>query len=117
MRISDWSSDVCSSDLDDLDRIILARKCGDEFVKRRDAFLRAYASQCRVGGGKVAVDACALSLGDEYGFPDARCTADGPPAKLRTAGGISASAAHTAPPATPRDAPPPPPPAHSGRGG
>src|SRR3546814_2354291 len=33
---------------DDLDRIILARKCGDEFVKRRDAFLRAYARQCRV---------------------------------------------------------------------
>src|SRR3546814_2718154 len=33
---------------DDLDRLILARKCGDEFVKRRDAFLRAYARQCRV---------------------------------------------------------------------
>src|SRR3546814_4861397 len=67
MRISEWSSDVCSSDRDlmmtvpnrslrlldeselreyglsgtnavqdDLDRIILARKCGDEFVKRRE---------------------------------------------------------------------------------
>src|SRR3546814_10301223 len=64
----------------------------DEFVKRRDAFLRAYARQCRVGGGQDAVDACALSLGDEYGFPDERCTADGPLAKLRRAGGISAPA-------------------------
>src|SRR3546814_15428484 len=74
---------------DDRDLIILARKCGDEFVKRRDDFLRAYARQCRVGGGRDAVDACALSLGDEYGFPDERCTADGPLAKLRRAGGIS----------------------------
>ena len=85
---------------DDLDRIILARKCGDEFVKRRDAFLRAYASRCRVGGDQDAVDACALSLGDEYGFPDEHCTADGPLAKLRRAGGISAAAAATATAAT-----------------
>src|SRR3546814_14449458 len=74
---------------DDLDRIILARKCGDEFVKRRDAFLRAYERQCRVGGGQDAVDACELSLGAEYGFPDERCTAAGPLAKLRRAGGRS----------------------------
>lgn len=85
---------------DDLDRIILARKCGDDFVKRRDAFLRAYASRCRVDGDQDAIDACALSLGDEYGFPDERCAADGPLSKLRRAGGISASAAATATAAT-----------------
>src|SRR3546814_14014571 len=102
MRISDWSSDVCSSDLavadlmmtvpnrslrllddgelreyglsgtnavqDDLDRSILERKCGDEFVKRRDAFLHAHDRQCRGGGGQDAVDACELATGDEYGI-------------------------------------------------
>src|SRR5690606_2183913 len=85
---------------DDLDRIILARKCGDDFVKRRDAFLRAYASQCPVDGDQDAVDACALSLGGEYGFPDERCAADGPLARLRRTGGISASAAAAATAAT-----------------
>src|SRR3546814_1450870 len=58
---------------DDLDRIILARKCGDEFDTRRDAFLRAYARTCRVGGGQDAVADQALSLGDAYTLQDERC--------------------------------------------
>ncbi|MFC3717392.1 hypothetical protein ACFONC_14670 [Luteimonas soli] len=102
---------------DDLDRIILARKCGDEFVKRRDAFLRAYARQCRVDGGQDAIDACALSLGAEYGFPDEHCAADGPLAKLRRAGGISASAAATATAAAAGEAAAPTTGGTAGRGG
>src|SRR5688500_13662812 len=31
---------------DDLERIRLARKCGEDFVRRKDAFLRAYERQC-----------------------------------------------------------------------
>src|SRR3546814_18962839 len=37
MRISDWSSDVCSSDLVD----VAARRLSDPLAKRRAAFLRA----------------------------------------------------------------------------
>jgi hypothetical protein len=78
---------------DDLDRIILARKCGDDFVKRRDAFLRAFASRCERAGDQDAVAACAASLEGEYGFPDDKCAADGPLASLRRAGRVSAPAA------------------------
>ena len=78
---------------DDLDRIILARKCGDDFVKRRDAFMRAFASRCEMADDQAAVTACAVSLGNEYGFPDETCVAEGPLASLRRAGRVSASAA------------------------
>lgn len=84
---------------DDLDRIILARKCGDEFVRRRDAFLRAYATRCKVADDPVAVHACGLSLRGEYGFPDEKCEADGPLARMRVPIGASASAATPAAPA------------------
>jgi len=77
---------------DDLDRIILARKCGDDFVKRRDAFLRAFASRCEPARDQAAVEACAVSLGGEFGFPDETCAADGPMASLRRTGRVSASA-------------------------
>ncbi|GAA3921050.1 hypothetical protein [Luteimonas lutimaris] len=77
---------------DDLDRIILARKCGDDFVKRRDAFLRAYATRCKVAGGDpLAVHGCGLALRGEYGFPDEKCEADGPLAHMPMPPGLSAS--------------------------
>ena len=83
---------------DDLDRIILARKCGDDFVKRRDAFLRAYASRCKVSGGDpLAVHACGLALRGEYGFPDEKCEADGPLAHMPLPPGLSASASAPTP--------------------
>jgi len=86
---------------DDLDRIILARKCGDDFVKRRDAFLRAYATRCKVAGGDpLAVHGCGLALRGEYGFPDEKCEADGPLAHMPMPPGLSASA----PAATPAPA-------------
>jgi len=76
---------------DDLDRIILARKCGDDFVKRRDAFMRSYASRCKVAGDPVAEYACGMSLRGEYGFPDEKCEADGPLARMRVPTGMPAS--------------------------
>ena len=63
---------------DDLDRIILARKCGDDFVKRKDAFMRAYATRCTLGGEQEAIDACAVALRADYGFPDEKCKTEGP---------------------------------------
>jgi ATP-dependent protease ClpP protease subunit len=66
---------------EDLQRIELARRCGEDFVRRRDAFFRAFDAQCAAGDGEAAVDemgACGLALRERYGFPDARCPADGP---------------------------------------
>jgi ATP-dependent protease ClpP protease subunit len=66
---------------EDLQRIELARRCGDDFVRRRDAFFRAFDAQCAAGDGGAGVDdmgSCGLKLRERYGFPDARCPADGP---------------------------------------
>jgi hypothetical protein len=68
---------------DDLDRIILARKCGDDFVKRKDAFVRAYASQCALAEDHESIDRCGEALRSDYGFPDEKCKAEGPLAGMR----------------------------------
>ena len=69
---------------DDLDRIKLARKCGDDFVQRKDAFARAYAVQCAEGGHDYeASTACGVALRTEYGFPDDKCKAEGPLARVQ----------------------------------
>jgi len=68
---------------DDLDRIILARKCGDDFVKRKDAFMRAYASQCALAGDQASIDSCGAALRTDYGFPDEKCRTEGPLAGMR----------------------------------
>jgi ATP-dependent protease ClpP protease subunit len=70
---------------EDLQRIELARRCGDDFVRRRDAFFRAFDAQCAAGSGNAGVDdmgTCGLELRERYGFPDARCPADGPLVEL-----------------------------------
>lgn len=67
---------------DDLDRIRLARKCGDDFVKRKDAYLRDYASQCPLADrDEDALRACGAALRERYGFPDAKCAAESPVAE------------------------------------
>jgi hypothetical protein len=64
---------------DDLDRLRLMRKCGDDFVKRRDAFLRGFERRCQADGeGIVALNECGLELRTKYGFPDAMCPAESP---------------------------------------
>jgi len=64
---------------DDLERIRLARKCGESFVHRREAFLKAFEAQCAAGDGDVdAVAACGRKLRGRYGFPDKRCPDDAP---------------------------------------
>ena len=72
---------------DDLNRIRLARRCGNDFVRRRDAFRHAYDRQCTqdtpgedqdVGD----INSCGLALRERFGFPDARCPNDSPMAEL-----------------------------------
>ncbi|MEO5963341.1 MAG: hypothetical protein ABIO75_00900 [Thermomonas sp.] len=72
---------------DDLNRIRLARRCGNDFVNRRDSFLRAYERQCTEDApgeshDVVDINACGLALRKQFGFPDARCPNDSPMAEL-----------------------------------
>lgn len=64
---------------EDLERIRLARKCGESFVHRREAFLRAFDAKCAAGEGDVdAVGECGRKLRRSYGFPDKRCPTETP---------------------------------------
>ena len=72
---------------DDLNRIRLARRCGNDFVRRRDAFRRAYEAQCthdEPGEDQDVADinTCGLALRERFGFPDVRCPNDSPMAEL-----------------------------------
>ena len=68
---------------EDLDRIRLVRRCGLDFVRREDAFYRAYDQQCtQVAEGVAAINACGLALRPEYGFPDKTCPDESPLAEL-----------------------------------
>lgn len=72
---------------DDLDRIRLARRCGLDFVNRRDAFRRAYDAQCLPDAEGEAEDVsdinqCGLDLRARFRFPDATCPEDSPMSEL-----------------------------------
>ncbi len=64
---------------DDLDRITLMRECGDDFVHRRDAFMRAFDSECMQPGlaGEAKLT-CGQALERRFGFPDAKCAGQSP---------------------------------------
>lgn len=64
---------------DDLDRLRLMRECGQDFVARRDAFIRAFDNRCR--SENTALDAlidCGVALRGEFGFPDKACPNESP---------------------------------------
>ena len=68
---------------EDLERIQLVRKCGEGFVRRMDAFTRAFDTQCANGGEDVeAMNACGLALRERYEFPDRKCRGESPMAEL-----------------------------------
>jgi ATP-dependent protease ClpP protease subunit len=59
---------------DDLDRIVLMRQCGDDFVHRRDGFMRAFDASCMKPGRTAdAVLECGHALQPGFGFPDDKC--------------------------------------------
>jgi ATP-dependent protease ClpP protease subunit len=71
---------------EDLERIRTVRRCGLDFVRREDAFYRAYAARCtQVEKGIDAINACGLALRPQYGFPDKQCAAESPLAELDVA--------------------------------
>src|SRR5690606_17151618 len=64
---------------DDLDRLKLMRKCGEDFVRRRDAFQRSFDRQCKMADRELEeLNECGLALRAEYEFPDATCPDDSP---------------------------------------
>jgi hypothetical protein len=64
---------------DDLDRLRLMRKCGEDFVTRRDAFVRAFDARCKSPSSDLeALNSCGLDLRKDYGFPDAQCPSESP---------------------------------------
>ncbi|WP_407354369.1 hypothetical protein [Luteimonas sp. R10] len=64
---------------DDLDRLRLMRKCGEDFVRRRDAFARAFDARCKAPDTELeALNSCGLELRRNYGFPDETCPAESP---------------------------------------
>ncbi|MGY1409030.1 hypothetical protein ACW5EG_05580 [Luteimonas sp. A611] len=64
---------------DDLDRLRLMRQCGEDFVARRDAFVRAFDASCKSSNADLeTLNSCGLDLRKDYGFPDAACPAESP---------------------------------------
>ena len=64
---------------DDLDRLQLMRKCGEDFVRRRDGFQRNFDRQCKMPDRDIEeLNDCGLALREEFGFPDATCPDDSP---------------------------------------
>ena len=64
---------------DDLDRLRLMRKCGQDFVARRDAFVRAFDASCKSPNTDLEMlNNCGLDLRKGYGFPDEACPAESP---------------------------------------
>lgn len=77
-ELADFGLSGTNAVQDDLDRITLMRQCGDDFVRRRDRFMRAFDSTCmKPGEGAEAMQACGHELEQRFGFPDAHCAGRG----------------------------------------
>src|SRR3546814_7439722 len=76
MRISDWSSDVCSSDLQEVAQVahdVLARAADrDPFAARADyigqggVFIELGAHLVEIGDGHIGTQACRAGIGCEF---------------------------------------------------
>ena len=64
---------------DDLERIRLLRKCGEDFVHRKEAFAREFGHRCDAPGEDVAaMGVCGRQLRQRFGFPDRQCPGESP---------------------------------------
>ncbi|WP_343226414.1 hypothetical protein [Luteimonas sp. S4-F44] len=78
---------------DDLDRLRLMRKCGQDFVARRDSYIRAFDATCNAPDRDVeAMTACGLELRGRFGFPDAQCPSESPLSEFDLVGEMTAAA-------------------------
>jgi len=78
---------------DDLDRLRLMRKCGEDFVVRRDAYVRAFDSSCSAPDRDVEQMAnCGLELRGKFGFPDGQCPSESPLSEFDLVDALTAAA-------------------------
>jgi hypothetical protein len=63
---------------EDLERIRLVRKCGEDFMHRREAFVRAFERKCAASDDVGGMGDCGVELREEYGFPDRKCPGESP---------------------------------------
>ncbi|WP_447938942.1 hypothetical protein [Pseudoxanthomonas mexicana] len=78
-ELQEYGLDGTNAAQDDLDRLQLMRRCGADFVNRRDAFMRSFDTECKTAGaGLDEMQACGLELRGRFQFPDAKCPADSP---------------------------------------
>lgn len=78
-ELQEYGLDGTNAAQDDLDRLQLMRRCGEDFVLRRDAFMRSFDGECKTAGADLGeMQACGLALRTRFGFPDAECPADSP---------------------------------------
>ncbi len=78
-ELREYGLDGTNAAQDDLERLQQMRKCGEAFVLRKDAFLRAFGRRCKLPDTDLdQVHACGLELRSQYGFPDEICPADSP---------------------------------------
>lgn len=85
-ELREYGLDGTNAVQDDLERIRQMRKCGDPFVRRKDAFLVAFDQKCKGEGADLeAVNACGLALKQRFGFPDAACPEESPLAETDAA--------------------------------
>ncbi|PPT26248.1 hypothetical protein [Xanthomonas arboricola] len=97
-ELREYGLDGTNAVQDDLERIRQMRKCGDAFVRRKDAFLVAFDQKCKGEGADLeAVNACGLALKQRFGFPDAACPEESPLAETDAAALPATAAAQVAP--------------------
>ncbi len=78
-ELHEYGLDGVNPAQDDLDRLQLMRRCGEDFLARRDRFLRAFDSQCKQPDSEIdALNICGLELRRSFGFPDPQCPAESP---------------------------------------
>jgi ATP-dependent protease ClpP protease subunit len=79
VELQEYGLDGTNPAQDDLDRLKLMRRCGEDFVRRRDGFARAFDRECKDPDKDVdELNACGVELRTRFGFPDATCPEDSP---------------------------------------
>jgi len=71
---------------DDLERLRVLRECGQEFLRRKEAFQRTLDRDCGKPGQHVdAMRDCGIALLPKFGFPDRHCPGEAPMAEYARA--------------------------------
>ncbi len=84
-ELQEYGLDGINPVQDDLDRLQLMRRCGEDFVARRDAFARAFDARCKRPDAELeSLTTCGLELRRDFGFPDQTCPVESPLSEFDT---------------------------------